>query len=298
MEYTGGLFEGHQIRCQIVTVPGQDQLAARRHALLDTADVVVFVADTSDRAAVDASLRQIRQMVDVLRGHGDPPIGVIVQANKRDLPGAVPRGELRAALGDDFARTVLTESIADAGEGIRETFVLAVRLALERIRELMARGQLPRGRPAVDTAEQLLATIDRQPDARVAVGSIWPPIEGRIVLHEATATDLSLQRVGIGDWLAGIGTAWRVHSAASAVFAEFDAGHHALLAWARLHAPHVGGQIARELSRILAGELAERRAELAACVARRRIATPWDEVVAAAIADRVPPRPANIAPRG
>lgn len=423
MEYTGGLFEGHQIRCQIVSVPGQDQLAARRRALLDTADVVVFVADTGDRAAVDASLRQVRQMVDVLRAHGDPPIGVIVQANKRDLPGAVPRAELRSALGDDFARTVLTESIADAGEGIRETFVLAVRLALERIRELMARGQLPRGRPVVDTAEQLLAAIDRQPaagadiasavmsivpsgrprlpDARVAVGSIWPPIEGRIVLHEAIATDLSLQRVGAGDWLAGIGSAWRIHSAAGAAFAEFDDGHHALLSWARLHAAHlellsparcvvlaaagdqtwrlwqimkvapplrtwlveaarldadelfdrlaaaaaalgdaharcadhrllptldtigrgargaqfvalmpgpsaapparpsdIAGQIARELSRILAGELAERRAELATCVARRRSTTPWDEVVAAAIADRVPPPPANIAPRG
>ncbi|HEX8110393.1 MAG TPA: GTPase domain-containing protein, partial [Kofleriaceae bacterium] len=421
MEYTGGLFEGQQIRCQIVSVPGQRHLAARRRALLDTADVVVFVADTSDRAAVDASVGHVRQMVDILRGLGDPPVGVVVQANKRDLPGAVPRDELRAALGEDFARTALTESIAEAGEGIRETFVLAVRLALDRIRELMAQGQLPRGRPAIDTSEQLLAALERQPapgdiasavmsivpaarprlpDARVPSGAIWPPVEGRLVLHEATAGELALHRVDSGDWLAGIGSGWRLHSAASAAFAEFDDGRQALLAWARLHAAHVellspsrcvvlaaadnstwrlwqivklapplrawlvqaaaldasellarlataaatlgeaharcadnrllptldtigqgvrgaqfvalmpgpsaaplprptdvGGYIARELARMLAADLVERRSELAQRVTHRGTSpTSWDDVVAAAIADRVPPPPADMAP--
>jgi signal recognition particle receptor subunit beta len=426
MEYTGGLFEGHQIRCQIVSVPGQRHLAARRRALLDTADVVVFVADTGDHAAVDSSVGHVRQMVDILRTLGDPPVGVVVQANKRDLPGAVPRDELRAALGEDFARTALTESIAEAGEGIRETFVLAVRLALDRIRELMAQGLLPHGKPAIDTAEQLLAALERQPaaaapgdiasavmsvvpvarprlpDARVPSGAIWPPVEGRMVLHEATAGDLALHRLGSGDWLAGIGTGWRLHSAASAAFAEFDDGRQALLAWARLHAAHVellspsrcvvlaaagsdtwrlwqivklvpslhawlieaaaldagelldrlaaaaatlgeaharcadsrllptldtigrgargaqfvalmpglsaaplprptdvGGHIARELARMLAADLVERCSELAQRVTHRGTSpTPWDDVVAAAIADRVPSPPASRAPRG
>jgi signal recognition particle receptor subunit beta len=263
MEYTGGLFEGHQIRCQIVSVPGQKKLAARRRALLDAADVVVFVADTGDRAALAASVGHIRELVDILRGLGEPPVGVVVQANKRDLPGAVPRDEVRAALGDDFARTALTESVAGAGDGIRETFVLAVRLALDRIRELMARGVLPRGAPSVDTSEQLLAALDRAPvapeaaddiasavlsvvpsprprlpDARVPSGAIWPPVEGRMVLHEATAGELTVQRVGRGDWVAGLGTGWRLHSAAAAAFAEFDDGRQALLTWARLHAAH------------------------------------------------------------
>jgi len=417
MEYTGGLFEGHQIRCQIVSVPGQRDLAARRRALLDTADVVVFVADTGDRASVDASVDHVRDMARVLRGHGDPPVGVIVQANKRDLPGAVPRDELRAALGDDFARVALTESVAGAGDGIRETFVLAVRLALDRIRELMARGVLPRGRPSIDTSQELLAALERLPtapaapgdiaaavlsvvaparprlpNARVPSGAIWPPVEGRMVLHEATAVDLSVQRLDHGDWIAGIGSGWRLHSAAAAAFAEFDEGRQALLAWARLHAAHVellspsrcvvlaeaaastwrlwqivkiapslrawiaegatldtgelfdrlaaaatalaeaharatdsrllptldtigrgargaqfvalmpgpsaappprpsdvGGHIARELSRMLAAELAERRQDLAQRVTRRISPTPWDDVVAAAIADRGPP---------
>jgi len=266
MEYTGGLFEGHQIRCQIVSVPGQPDLVARRRALLETADAVVFVVDTSTRDAVVRSLGHIRQMAAILRAHAALSVGVIVQANKRDVPGAMPRDELRAALGEDFAHTAMTESVAEAGLGIRETFVFAVRLALDRIRELIVRGELPRGRPAVDNAEQLLSALEdraaapppaagdiasalaalvatrqpRLPDARVASGAIWPPVEGRMVLHEATTAALTVRRVGEGDWIAGIGSGWRVHSAASAAFRQLDEGKQALLSWARVHAAHVG----------------------------------------------------------
>jgi signal recognition particle receptor subunit beta len=261
MEYTGGLFEGHQIRCQIVSVPGQPDLAARRKALLETADVVVFVADTSTRDSVACSLEHVRQMVTVLRAHAELPIGVVVQANKRDVQGAIPRDEVRAALGDDFALTALTESVAQDGIGVRETFILAVRLALDRIRELIARAELPCGRPAIDTADQLLSMLEdepvdsppasddiasavmslvapprpRLPDARVPSGAIWPPVEGRVVLHEATSAGLSVRRVGDGDWIAGLGSSWRVHSGAWAAFREFDDGRQALLSWARVH---------------------------------------------------------------
>jgi len=261
MEYTGGSFEGHQIRCQIVSVPGQPDLVARRRALLETADVVVFVADTSTATAVARSVAHIRQMVAIVRGHAELPIGVIVQANKRDVPGAVSRDELRAALGHDFARTAVTESVAEAGVGIRETFVFAVRIALDRIRELIARGELPRGRPAVDTAEQLLSALDagpappaaavavagaapsvigtpppQLPDARVPSGAIWPPVEGRMVLHEATELALTVRRVGEGDWIAGTGSGWRVHSTASSEFSRFEDGRQTLVAWAQGHA--------------------------------------------------------------
>ena len=266
-----------------------------------------------------------------------------------------PRDELRAALGEDFARTALTESIAEAGEGIRETFVLAVWLALDRIRELMAQGLLPRGRPAIDTAEQLLAALERQPaapapgdiasavmsvvpaarprlpDARVPSGAIWPPVEGRMVLHEATAGDLALHRLGSGDWLAGIeaaafdaGELLDRLAAAAATLGEAHArcadrrlpptldtigrGARGAQFVALMPGPSaaplprptdVGGHIARELARMLAADLVERRSELAQRVTHRRTSpTPWDDVVAAAIADRVPSPPANVAPRG
>ena len=268
MEYTGGSFEGHQIRCQIVSVPGQPDLVARRRALLETADVVVFVADTSTATAVARSVAHIRQMVAIVRGHAGLPVGVIVQANKRDVPGAITRDELCAALGNDFARTAVTESVAEAGIGIRETFVFAVRIALDRIRELIARGELPRGRPAVDTAEQLLSALEvgpvppaapaaasitaavrsvirpspppQLPDARVPSGAIWPPVEGRMVLHEAAELALAVRRVGDGDWIAGTGSGWRVHSTASAEFSRFEDGRQTLVGWAQGHAALAG----------------------------------------------------------
>jgi hypothetical protein len=61
----------------------------------------------------------------------------------------------------------------------------------------------------------------------------------------------------------------------------------------------VGRHIARELARMIAADLVERRSELAQRVTHRGASpTPWDDVVAAAIADRVPPPPASMAPRG
>jgi hypothetical protein len=47
LDYTGGLFEGRRIRCQIISVPGQATLAPRRRRLLESADVIVFVGDST-----------------------------------------------------------------------------------------------------------------------------------------------------------------------------------------------------------------------------------------------------------
>jgi hypothetical protein len=41
VDYVGGLFDGRQIRCQIVSVPGQRELAHRRQMLVETADAVI-----------------------------------------------------------------------------------------------------------------------------------------------------------------------------------------------------------------------------------------------------------------
>ena len=47
LDYTGGLFEGRRIRCQIISVPGQATLAPRRRRLLESADAIVFVGDSA-----------------------------------------------------------------------------------------------------------------------------------------------------------------------------------------------------------------------------------------------------------
>lgn len=157
MEYVGGRFEGSQIRCQVVSVPGQRELDRRRRALLATADVIVFVGDSS-RARWDVTLEYLFELHG-LRNSQDAPIGIILQANKRDVPGAVSLGEMRERLGDARWEVGLVESIAAEGTGIREAFVYAVRLALDRVRELINSGRLPEGRPEHTSPAELLAQL-------------------------------------------------------------------------------------------------------------------------------------------
>lgn len=272
MEYTAGLFEGHQIRCQIVSVPGQPNLAPRRRALLLAADAVVFVADTSSSEAAARSAEYVNALASMLH-RVDPPVGVVVQANKRDAPEAIGIPRLRSLLGSAMSGVAITESVAHEAQGTRETFVLGVRLALDRVRELVTRGTIPRGRPEVDSADELLASFERLgsmnelpkedpaveaarrsrsqstppraraprlPDVRVPSGAIWPAVDGRLILHEAVAADLRARRSDRDAWVAGTGTGWRIHSAADAWYPNFDTGREALVLWARAHVSRLG----------------------------------------------------------
>lgn len=310
MEYVGGRFEGAQIRCQIVSVPGQRELSRRRDALLATADVVVFVGDTS-RARWPSTLEYLLDVAP-LRDNPDAPVGIVFQANKRDLADIVPLAEIRSQLGDARWSVGVVESIAADGTGIREAFVYAVRLALDRVRELTARGLLRHttpehvspgdllahmrrvDSPALSIEDSVLGAIDaaiegaldevanarietspnsiaaslihevlaseeitvpplppipavpkptlakhstpRPPDASVPSGAIWPPVEGRAILLEVASIELAPRRHGNGDWSAGLGSGWRLVSKRDAVFDSLDAGRHALVQWARLHA--------------------------------------------------------------
>jgi hypothetical protein len=74
----------------------------------------------------------------------------------------------------------VVESIATDGRGIREAFVFAVRLALDRVRELMRTGQLRRVRPQVDTAQELFDLLKRSEDGSMqyvaTVGLVHPRV--------------------------------------------------------------------------------------------------------------------------
>lgn len=257
LEYTGGLFEGRQIRCQVVTVPGQTVLAERRHALLESADVVVFVSDSAP-AAVEATRTYMREMREVLDGVSGPPVGAIVQANKRDLPDAVALAEIRERVTDP--RVAILESVAPEGRGVREAFVFAVRLALDRVRELLRVRALPVAASEVDSSEELLRQLRQRessvveevlaevppvrgpvegaplaPDHNVPVGMIWPPVEGRVLLLDACAAPFTARRNAHGEW-SGETAGWRFQSPAAAAYADAEVGRRALIEWARVHA--------------------------------------------------------------
>jgi len=280
LEYTGGLFEGHQIRCQIVTVPGQAVLAHRRHGLLESADVVVFVSDSAP-AAMDTTRTYLAEMRATLDRLPAPRVGVILQANKRDKPDAVDLDIVRHTAAD--AGIAVLPSVATEGTGVRETFVFAVRLALDRVRELLRLRALELAPPAIEDSEALLRqlaqleserigsganvaiseamagfrevvaaetavasevsstasaqepSIPQPPDDRVPAGMIWPPVDGRVFLHDACAVPFQPHRSLQGDWF-GETPGWRFHSPREATYTDPELGRRALVEWARLHA--------------------------------------------------------------
>jgi signal recognition particle receptor subunit beta len=292
MDYTAGRFEGYKIRCQIVSVPGQRELSQRRWRLIKEADVVVFVGDSTSTRTVE-SLESLRELTRFLERTAAPPVGVIFQANKRDLANALPMDELRKLVCAGRPSVGVVESIAADGTGIREAFVFAVRLALDRVREQLQSRTLSFGQPEIDSSADLLERLrareqnapssevsgvheiqgiqelsaptlirqviaenevdrsstpwrdvsvavgeeerPRSPDPSAPSGSIWPPVEGRVILQEAASTRMTTHRLRGGGWTAGLGHGWRIFSGANSVFSDVEAGRETLVRVARLH---------------------------------------------------------------
>jgi hypothetical protein len=160
LDYTGGQIEGRRIRCQIISVPGQAVLAPRRRRLLESADAIVFVGDSSPAGFISdrGYLSGLARVLEQLPG---PPVGLVLQANKRDHPHAIPMDQIRSMTESMGLRIGVVESVARNGVGIREAFVSAMRLALGRVRELMRTQQLQEARPQADTPQELLAQLKK-----------------------------------------------------------------------------------------------------------------------------------------
>ncbi|MCA9628528.1 MAG: hypothetical protein KC766_12710, partial [Myxococcales bacterium] len=134
MQLEGGVVAGHGLRCHLLTVPGQAVLSRRRWHLLDIADAVVFVTSSAPKELEEARpmyrlLRQYLERID----RADTPI--LIQANKQDLPGAAAPPAVAEALGTPGVAAVAAN--AATGAGVRETVVLAIRAAAERVQRLV-----------------------------------------------------------------------------------------------------------------------------------------------------------------
>jgi signal recognition particle receptor subunit beta len=261
LEYVGGSFEGIPIHCQIVSVPGQETLTRRRRALLAEADAVVLVIN-SVAAHLPAAQAHLGELRELLAAQAAPRPGLVVQANYRDQPEASPLAALRQELGLDGL--ALVESVATENHGIRDVFVLAVRLALDRAREQLRLGQLGADAGAADDPSALLALlksldgegppppspvraeavepppvdgpsgVPRLPDSSAPSGRVWPPIDGRGILHAASAPGAVPRRAADGSWWLRQGV-WYFHSGPRHEFARLDDAKEELLRWAQRH---------------------------------------------------------------
>ena len=127
-----GSISGYTAKVQLYTVPGQVYYETTRRLVLQGADGVVFVADSSPDAQADNRMH-FRGLQDNLLHQGVDPrsIPICMQYNKRDLSDALPIEQLESAL--NFRRLSMHTASAIAGEGVFETLQTIVGEVFERL---------------------------------------------------------------------------------------------------------------------------------------------------------------------
>jgi mutual gliding-motility protein MglA len=115
-----GLISGFRTRIQLYTVPGQVYYGATRRLVLRGADGVVFVVD-SQRERYQENLESFRDLHEHLLQEGLDPrdFPLVVQYNKRDLPGVLEIAELEDVF--NFRSQPSFPAVAVDGEGVFPT---------------------------------------------------------------------------------------------------------------------------------------------------------------------------------
>lgn len=157
---TGTLDDTYALRCQVLTVPGQFAYAPRRWKLLSQPDAVVCVCDSSRQGIQRARLGL--DFLRELRVRGVcPNVPLVVQANKRDLPDAIPLTEFRQTLALEEADPVV-DAVASTGDGVRLTFMMALDLARRHVRALLHERGVGALTQEGQTPDQLLEHLKRE----------------------------------------------------------------------------------------------------------------------------------------
>ncbi len=128
-----GSIQGFATKFQLYTVPGQVYYNATRKLVLRGVDGVVFVAD-SQREKADENVESLQNLKDNLEeyGYDITTIPLIIQYNKRDLPGAMELADLEKLLNPQG--WPYFEAVASTGDGVFKTLKAISKLVLEQIR--------------------------------------------------------------------------------------------------------------------------------------------------------------------
>lgn len=140
---TLGEYHGFSIRIHLSTVPGQIAYDSTRRMILRHVDGIVFVVD-SQASRLEDNIESYYNLTQNLRMQGDDPdrLPLVVQYNKRDLPGVLSIDELQRALRIP-AEVPQFEGIATEGMGVFDTFKAITK---ETLRALGPPSHLPAGR--------------------------------------------------------------------------------------------------------------------------------------------------------
>jgi len=129
-----GQINGFTAKFQLYTVPGQVYYNATRKLVLRGVDGLVFVAD-SQADKMDENIESLTNLKENLAEYGydyrDLPI--VIQYNKRDLPGALSVEELEAKLNPDKWKCFEAEAVN--GSGVFDTLKMIIKLVLAKAQD-------------------------------------------------------------------------------------------------------------------------------------------------------------------
>ena len=155
---------GVKVKLKLYTVPGQVMHESTRRVVLQGTDGIVFVAD-GRRSEVAVTLDYWKNMLGNLEANGLDPrqVPIILQLNKRDLPGGREETEIDEL--SEVVRPGVVPAVAIRGEGV------------------------------VETLHQLLTLTYRSLDARIGLDRSWRISEHEFLSQMLTHVDLRGTRV-------------------------------------------------------------------------------------------------------
>lgn len=127
-----GTVAGMRTCFQVYTVPGQVYYNSTRKLVLQGVDGVIFVADSSPDM-MEENLESMRNLAENLAEYGRSAeeIPLVIQYNKRDIPGALPIAELEEQLNQRGVPAF--EGVANTGQGVFPTLKALASCVLESL---------------------------------------------------------------------------------------------------------------------------------------------------------------------
>lgn len=128
-----GEVRGYKTRFHLYTIPGQTFYEISRQFILKGVDGIVFVAD-SQYERMEANIESFDSLKKSLdrQGYDVDKLPLVLQYNKRDLPGIVTLQELEAALNP--MRRPRFEAVASRGQGVMETLQAVSQLVVRDLK--------------------------------------------------------------------------------------------------------------------------------------------------------------------
>jgi signal recognition particle receptor subunit beta len=183
------------LKIQLYTVPGQVFYNETRKLVLKGADAVVFVAD-SQPSMVESTKESFANLLDNMRENQIDPedTPIVVQFNKRDIPGVLPVEKLQKLLG--LEEYPYAEASAIKGEGVMETFKLVSKITAKHLFNRLKGGgksepiKREKEKPAAKAAPKKPAKAEPPPPPEPPAEAAFNPFADSVPFPEASANPL------------------------------------------------------------------------------------------------------------